>query len=171
MAPAHSPDGELARRCAEVIPYFPYKKIERFYDISGILQHPHLFDQMCDAIAEQGRAAGITKVVGFEARGFLFVPVAIKLGVPFVMLRKTGKMPNTVSSRPYSKEYAGVDVMCIQRDAVRAGDRVMLVDDLVATGGTLCARPKPRPIRPCPAPRPIRAGAPASSSCAASALR
>ena len=70
----------LAREIAAVIPYFPYKKLERFYDISGLLAHPQLFDAMCDVIAKRGRALGITKIVAFEARGFLFTPVSIKCG-------------------------------------------------------------------------------------------
>ena len=132
-------EAALAREVAASLPYYPYKKLERFYDISGILAKPQLFDAMCALIAERARASGITKIVAFEARGFLFTPVAIKLGVPFIMLRKSGKMPNTVSSAPYTKEYEGVDVMCIQRDAVGPGDKVLLVDDILATGGTMCA--------------------------------
>ena len=129
----------LEQQLAAVIPYFPYKKLDRFYDVQGILSHPELFGKACDAIAERYRALGVTKVAGFEARGFLFTPVALKLGVPFIMLRKAGKMPNTISSEPYTKEYEGVDVMCIQRGAVGPGDKVLLIDDLIATGGTLCS--------------------------------
>merc|ERR1712190_253174 len=90
-------------------------------------------------MAKRYRALGATKIVGFEARGFLFTPVAIKVGVPFVMLRKGGKMPNTISSAPYTKEYAGNDIMCVQKGAIEKGDKVILIDDLIATGGTLCA--------------------------------
>lgn len=61
------------------------------------------------------------------------------MNVPFVMLRKPGKMPNTISSAPYTKEYAGVDSVCLQKGAVVPGDKVVLIDDLIATGGTLCA--------------------------------
>jgi len=129
----------LELELAAVIPYFPYKKIDRFYDVQGILNHPELFQKACNAMADKYRAMGITKVAGFEARGFLFTPVALSLGVPFVMLRKSGKMPNTISSAPYTKEYDGVDVMCIQRGAVVEGDKVLLIDDLIATGGTLCS--------------------------------
>merc|ERR1712194_862757 len=82
---------------------------------------------------------GVTKLVGFETRGFLFTPVAIKTGLPFVMLRKKGKMPNAMSSEPYTKEYEGVDTMCVQNGAIVQGDKVILIDDLLATGGTLCA--------------------------------
>jgi len=121
------------------IPYFPYKKLERFYDVQGLLKHPKLFNAMCSVMAKRYKKLGATKIVGFEARGFLFTPVAIKLRIPFVMLRKAGKMPNTISSAPYTKEYEGLDVMCVQKGAVVKGDKVILIDDLVATGGTLCA--------------------------------
>jgi len=132
-------DGPLAKEIAKVIPYFPYKKLDRFYDIGGVLKHPKLFNAMCSVMAKRYRKLGVTKILGFEARGFLFTPVAIKLGVPFVMLRKAGKMPNTISSGPYTKEYEGVDEMCIQKGALVPGDKVILIDDLIATGGTLCA--------------------------------
>jgi len=129
----------VEQELAAVIPYFPYKNLERFYDMQGLLKHPALFQKACDTMADRYKEMGITKVAGFEARGFLFTPVAVRLGVPFIMLRKTGKMPNTVSSAPYTKEYEGVDVMCMQRGAVVEGDKVLLIDDLLATGGTLCS--------------------------------
>jgi len=132
-------DGPLAKEIAAVIPYYPYKKIERFYDVSGLLANPKLFNAMCAVMAKRYRKLGVTKILGFEARGFLFTPAAIKLGVPFIMLRKAGKMPNTISSGPYTKEYEGVDEMCVQKGAVVKGDKVVLIDDLIATGGTLCA--------------------------------
>ncbi|CAK0817216.1 unnamed protein product [Prorocentrum cordatum] len=132
-------DGPLAREIAPVIPFFPFKQIERFYDIQGLLKHPKLLNAACALMAKRFRKLGATKVAAFEARGFLFTLVAIKMGVPFVMLRKSGKMPNTISSAPYTKEYAGVDSICIQKDIVAPGDKVVLLDDLVATGGTMCA--------------------------------
>jgi len=132
-------DGPLAKEIATVIPYFPFKKLDRFYDVQGLLNHPKLFNAMCSVMAKRYRKLGATKIVGFEARGFLFTPVAIKLGVPFIMLRKAGKMPNTISSAPYTKEYEGLDSMCVQKGAIVKGDKVILIDDLIATGGTLCA--------------------------------
>ncbi|CAE7589747.1 unnamed protein product [Symbiodinium natans] len=132
-------DGPLAKEIALHIPYFPFKKIERFYDIQGLLQHPKLLNAMCAVWAKRFRKMGVTKLCGFEARGFLFTPVSIKLGVPFVMLRKAGKLPNTISSGPYTKEYEGLDEICVQKGAIVKGDKVVLIDDLIATGGTLCA--------------------------------
>jgi len=133
------PNGPLAAKIAAVIPYFPYKKLDKFYDVQGLLNHPRLLNDMCEVMARRFRKLGITKIAAFEARGFLFTPVAIKLGVPFLMLRKAGKMPNTISSAPYTKEYEGVDSICVQKGAIVKGDKVALIDDLVATGGTLCA--------------------------------
>merc|ERR550514_441374 len=135
----HEPNDAAAREMAALIPYYPFKGIDRFYDIGGLLAHPDKFDQMCETFAARYRAMGLTHICGFDARGFLFTPVAIKLGIPFVMLRKKGKMPNTISSTPYTKEYAGVSEICITRGSVGPGARVLLIDDLIATGGTLCA--------------------------------
>mmetsp|Transcript_85482 Transcript_85482/g.242359 ORF Transcript_85482/g.242359 Transcript_85482/m.242359 type:complete len:206 (+) Transcript_85482:90-707(+) len=135
----YTPDGPLAREIAATVPYFPYKGIERFYDIGGLLRYPALFDRACGAMAARCRTLGVTCLGGFDARGFLFTPVAIKLGVPFFMLRKGGKMPCTITSGGYTTEYDQKDGLCIQRHAVRPGDRVALIDDLIATGGTLCA--------------------------------
>jgi len=132
-------DEKLAKAIAEVIPYFPFKKLEKFYDIQGLLHHPKLLNAMCAVMARRFRKMKVTKICGFEARGFLFTPVALKLGVPFIMLRKAGKMPNTISSGPYTKEYEGVGEICVQKGAIVKEDKVVLIDDLVATGGTLCA--------------------------------
>lgn len=133
------PNGPLAKELAAVIPYFPFKKLEKFYDVQGLLKHPKLFNALCALMAKRFRKLKVTKIVAFEARGFLFTPVAIKLGVPFIMLRKDGKMPNTISSAPYTKEYEGIDAVSMQKGAVVEGDKVVLIDDLLATGGTMLA--------------------------------
>mmetsp|Transcript_63071 Transcript_63071/g.133144 ORF Transcript_63071/g.133144 Transcript_63071/m.133144 type:complete len:351 (-) Transcript_63071:125-1177(-) len=132
-------NGPLAKEVAAVIPYFPYKKLDKFYDIQGLMKYPKLFDAVCTAMAKRYRKMGVTKIAAFEARGFLFATVSIKLGVPFVLLRKDGKLPNSMSSAPYTKEYEGVESICIQNGAIVEGDKVLLIDDLIATGGTLCA--------------------------------
>merc|ERR1719171_259113 len=135
----YTPDGPLAREIAAVIPYYPFKKIERFYDIGGLLANPELFGKACDVLAARYAALKVDKIGGFDARGFLFTPVALKLGIPFFMLRKKGKMPNAVSGKGYEVEYGSREGLCIQRNSIKPGDRVVLMDDLVATGGTLCA--------------------------------
>eukprot|EP00992_Anisonema_acinus_P005356 TRINITY_DN17961_c0_g1_i1.p2 TRINITY_DN17961_c0_g1~~TRINITY_DN17961_c0_g1_i1.p2 ORF type:complete len:214 (+),score=69.73 TRINITY_DN17961_c0_g1_i1:56-697(+) len=142
-APDYSADGEVAKKIASVIPYFPFKGIPRFYDIGGFLKYPDIFQLVIDTFVARYGGMNIDLIGGFDARGFVLgPPIALALKKPFFMLRKQGKMPNAVSGRQYQKEYAskeGDDVLCIPRDAVKAGQRVLLVDDLVATGGTLIA--------------------------------
>lgn len=151
MTEPYTQDGPAARRIAAAIPYYPFKGIPRFYDINGFLQRPELFQEVIDIFAARYKELGVTSIGGFDARGFVLgPPLALALKVPFFMLRKPGKMPNSIGSSSYSVEYGKRDGMCIPRghplDAadpvkkstvVKAGDRVLLVDDLVATGGTL----------------------------------
>merc|ERR1712179_897521 len=132
-------NGPLAKEIAAVIPHFPYKKMEKFYDIQGLMSHPKLFNAVCAVMAKRYRKRGVTKLVAFEERGFLFSTVFIKLGVPFVLLRKDGKMPNAISSVPYAKAYPHVDNLCVQKGLIEEGDKVVLIDDIIATGGTFCA--------------------------------
>ncbi|KXB62552.1 adenine phosphoribosyltransferase [Olsenella sp. DNF00959] len=110
-----------------------------FKDITPLLADPEGLASAVDQIAEHYEGAGITKVVGAEARGFLIgAPVAYKLGAGFVPARKPGKLPRAVYSETYSLEY-GTDELQIHKDGVRDGDKVLIVDDLVATGGTAVA--------------------------------
>jgi len=86
------------------------------------------------------RVKGVTKILGMDARGFILgPPVALALNIPFIMIRKKGKMPNTISSEPYETEYGSREGVCLQRGAVGEGDKVVIIDDLVATGGTLAS--------------------------------
>ncbi|VDK44806.1 unnamed protein product [Anisakis simplex] len=107
-----------------------------------LMRYPALLDELCHAIAEHARAeipVAIDAVAGLEARGFLFGPqIAIALNVPFVAIRKKGKLPGKTISQEYAKEY-GTDLIEVQADAVPVGSKVLLVDDLLATGGTLTA--------------------------------
>ena len=90
-------------------------------------------------LANHYRGKGLTKVVGTEARGFLFgAPVALALGLGFVPVRKPGKLPREILSESYELEY-GVDTLEIHQDAIKPGDKVLVVDDLLATGGTMAA--------------------------------
>ena len=110
-----------------------------FKDITPLMADPKGFAAAIDDLADHFKDAGITKVVGAEARGFLVgAPGAYSLGAGFVPARKPGKLPRDVYSQTYSLEY-GTDELQIHKDALTPDDRVLIVDDLVATGGTAVA--------------------------------
>lgn len=107
-----------------------------FKDISTILMDPELSNDILDAFVNTVKSSGITKVIGIESRGFLFGhALAMKLGVPFIMLRKEGKLPYKKVKHAYELEY-GEAVIEVHDDAFNAGDKVLIHDDLLATGGT-----------------------------------
>ena len=111
-----------------------------FKDITPVLADPQAFAATIDEIAQHFKDAGITKIVGAEARGFLIgAPVAYKLGAGFVPARKPGKLPREVMREEYDLEY-GSDEVQIHADAITPDDVVLLVDDLIATGGTAAAQ-------------------------------
>jgi adenine phosphoribosyltransferase len=132
-------------RIAAVIPYYAFHGVDRFYDISGLMLNTALFRRTVDILVDRYKGQAIDKIGGFDARGFLLgTPLALALDVPFFMLRKQSKLPNSVTGASYSKEYKGDDAqggdaLCISRTAITPGDRVLLIDDLIATGGTLLA--------------------------------
>jgi len=120
------------------IPDFPKPGI-LFYDISTLLRNPDAWQVAMGRLANVARAYQPQLLAGVESRGFLLAaPLALKLGCGFVMLRKRGKLPGAVVGLDYDLEY-GVDRMEIQADAIEPGTRVMVVDDLLATGGTMAA--------------------------------
>eukprot|EP00584_Thalassiosira_punctigera_P001333 CAMPEP_0172527944 /NCGR_PEP_ID=MMETSP1067-20121228/2481_1 /TAXON_ID=265564 ORGANISM="Thalassiosira punctigera, Strain Tpunct2005C2" /NCGR_SAMPLE_ID=MMETSP1067 /ASSEMBLY_ACC=CAM_ASM_000444 /LENGTH=219 /DNA_ID=CAMNT_0013311775 /DNA_START=215 /DNA_END=874 /DNA_ORIENTATION=+ len=134
----YAQDGEEARRIAQYLPYFPFKGIPRFYDIGGFLEKPEVFQQIVDIFVERYGEIGIDSVAGLDARGFILgPPIALALKKPFLMMRKQGKMPNAISSDEYNTEYGKRSGLTVQRDKIKKGDRVLIIDDLVATGGTL----------------------------------
>lgn len=117
---------------------FPKKGI-LFRDITPILAQPALFKESVQWFASRHEGKGIEAVVGIDARGFIFAgAVACELGVGFVPVRKKGKLPFTTHSVAYDLEY-GQNVLEIHADAIRKGDKVIIVDDLLATGGTALA--------------------------------
>ncbi len=113
-----------------------------FKDGTPLFGDAETFRAAVDAIVEHFKDAGITKVIGSEARGLMIgAPVAYALGVGFVPARKPGKLPRATYSQEYSLEY-GTDELQIHRDAMVPGDRALVIDDLVATGGTTVATAK-----------------------------
>jgi len=120
------------------IPDFPRPGVV-FKDITPLLADPVAFHGAVDGLAEPFAGAGIDKVVGIEARGFLFAaPVAYRFAGGFVPVRKAGKLPWQIEQQEYELEY-GTDLLEIHRDGVAPGERVLIIDDVLATGGTAAA--------------------------------
>ena len=120
------------------IPDFPKPGI-LFYDISTLLAHPRAWQATVERLAEAVRAHRPDLLMGIESRGFLVAaPLAYALGSGFAMVRKQGKLPGKTVRFTYDLEY-GTDTIEVQEDAVIPGQRVVIVDDLVATGGTMAA--------------------------------
>ena len=120
------------------IPDFPKPGI-LFYDISTLLAHPPAWRTMVEQLAEAVRPHRPELLVGIESRGFLVAaPLAYALGSGFAMVRKKGKLPGPTVRHAYDLEY-GTDTIEIQQDAIAPGQRVVVLDDLIATGGTMQA--------------------------------
>ncbi len=128
---------ELAARIRK-IPDFPKPGI-LFYDISTLLIDPAAWRETIGRLAEAARAFRPEVLAAIESRGFLLAaPLALELGVGFVMVRKVGKLPGTVVSHSYDLEY-GSDTLQLADGLIRRGSRALVVDDLIATGGTAAA--------------------------------
>jgi len=117
---------------------FPKKGI-LFYDITSILVQPEAFQYCIEAMVDIYRDKGIDAVACIEARGFLFAaPFAVRMGIPLIPIRKRGKLPGITLSKKYDLEYAQAEIE-VHRSDVPSGKRILLIDDLIATGGTLNA--------------------------------
>jgi adenine phosphoribosyltransferase len=120
------------------VPDFPIPGIQ-FKDVTTLFKDPELLKDLSDGLYEMYKDKGITKIVGIESRGFIMGPLlADRLGVGFVPIRKSGKLPAETFEVTYDKEY-GSDTIQIHRDALDENDVVLLHDDLLATGGTMSA--------------------------------
>ncbi|HHF5091526.1 TPA: adenine phosphoribosyltransferase [Haemophilus influenzae] len=132
---------DLIKSSIKSIPNYPKEGII-FRDITTLLEVPAAFKATIDLIVEQYRDKGITKVLGTESRGFIFgAPVALALGLPFELVRKPKKLPRETISQSYQLEY-GQDTLEMHVDAISQGDNVLIIDDLLATGGTVEATVK-----------------------------
>ena len=123
------------RRLIRDVPDFPKKGIV-FKDITPLLQDGEALRDALERLSSRFEGRGITKVIGIESRGYIFAPaIALKLGAGFVPVRKPGKLPWKTAAEEYALEY-GTDRLEIHVDALEAGEKVLIIDDLLATGGT-----------------------------------
>ncbi len=129
------------RKTIRTIPDYPKPGIQ-FRDITTLLNDARAFRRAIDELVQPYAGLKIDKIAGIEARGFILGgAIAHQLSAGFVPVRKKGKLPHDTVSIAYSLEY-GIDEMEVHKDAVKAGERILLVDDLIATGGTACAAAK-----------------------------
>lgn len=130
-------DLELISSLIEDVQDFPKPGVT-FKDITPLLASPRGFEETIQALVDEA-PEGIDVVVGMEARGFIFAaPVALRLHAGFVPVRKPGKLPRAVYEESFALEY-GHETLTVHRDAIKPGSRVMVVDDVLATGGTISA--------------------------------
>ena len=128
-------DIEFLKKKIRNIPDYPKPGIQ-FKDITPILQNPKLFGNVINIFYDQFKNEKIDVILGIESRGFIFAaPLALKLGCSLALTRKSGKLPYETVSTEYSLEY-GMDTLELHVDALKLGDRVLVLDDLLATGGT-----------------------------------
>ena len=132
---------ETLTKSIREIPDFPIPGI-LFYDVTTLFKEPTALQELSDTLYEMYKDKGITKVVGIESRGFIMGPIlATRLRAGFVPIRKPGKLPAETIEESYDKEY-GKDTVQMHKDAIKPGQKVVLVDDLIATGGTMEAAAK-----------------------------
>lgn len=125
----------LIEQSIKAVPDYPKPGII-FRDITSLMENPQAYAATIHELVAIYKDCGFTKVAGTEARGFLFgAPLALELGVGFIPVRKPGKLPRETISQSYELEY-GMDCVEIHKDALNENDKVLLVDDLIATGGT-----------------------------------
>ena len=138
MMNATDADIETLKAAIRDVPDFPKPGI-MFKDITPLLNDTALFGLAVKLLAAPYKGRGITKVIGMEARGFIFAaPVALELGAGFTPVRKKGKLPYRTVSVTYDLEY-GQDTLQIHEDAIKTGEKILIVDDVLATGGTAAA--------------------------------
>ena len=120
------------------VPDFPKPGI-LFYDITSVLTNPEAFKFVVDQMVEKYKNAKIDAVAGVESRGFVFAaPLAEKLGIPLILIRKKGKLPGETYECSYALEYGTASIE-VHKEDIKKGQNILVIDDLIATGGTLAA--------------------------------
>lgn len=120
----------------EVIPDFPKKGVQ-FKDVTSLMQNGEAYKEAINQMSKLAKDMGAEVIVGPESRGFLFgCPVAFNLNLPFIPVRKPGKLPRETINYTYDLEY-GTDTLCMHKDSIKKGQKVVIVDDIVALGGTM----------------------------------
>ena len=131
-------DLEMLDKAVRRVPDFPKPGI-LFYDITGVLVNPDAFNYCLDQMVQKYKDVKFDAVAGVESRGFIFAaPFAQRLGIPLVLIRKKGKLPGDTYQCSYALEY-GTATVEVHKSDVKAGQKFLVVDDLIATGGTLAA--------------------------------
>lgn len=134
-----SADMELIRSAIRTIEDWPEPGVQ-FRDITTLLQNPAALNKVIEILVKRYQKLKIDAVAGLDARGFIFAPIiAYQLGVSFIPIRKKGKLPYKTYSEAYSLEYSEQNCIEIHVDAISAQQRVLIMDDLIATGGTMLA--------------------------------
>lgn len=129
---------DLLDKAIRRVPDFPKKGI-LFYDITGVLVNPDALKFCIDQMIELYKDKNFDVIAGVESRGFVFAaPLAEKLGLPLILIRKKGKLPGETYSCSYSLEYGSAEIEVHKAD-IKAGQKILVIDDLIATGGTLAA--------------------------------
>ncbi|MBN2724152.1 MAG: adenine phosphoribosyltransferase [Deltaproteobacteria bacterium] len=129
---------KLLEKTIRAIPDFPQKGII-FRDITPVLAEPSVFKHTVESLCEKAAATNCNSIVAIESRGFLFASaMAYKMNLPLIIVRKPGKLPWKVEKEEYSLEY-GTDTLEIHKDSITKTDKIVIVDDLLATGGTAAA--------------------------------
>lgn len=129
---------EYIKSIVKTVPDYPKTGI-MFRDVTSVLEDHTAFSSSIALLLEHYKSLKFDKVAGTEARGFLFgAPLALELGIGFVPVRKPGKLPRKTIAESYELEY-GMDTLEIHQDAIKPGEKVLMVDDLLATGGTMVA--------------------------------
>lgn len=137
----HSSISDKIKANIREVPNFPIPEVS-FKDVSTIFLNPQLIAECGKALSDYWQGKGITKVLAIDSRGFLFGPqMAIQLGVGMVMVRKKGKLPPETIAIEYELEYGTASIE-VEKSAIQAGDKVIIHDDLLATGGTALAAAK-----------------------------